>query len=200
MLPKAPAPLYRASLWSLPRVFLLDLPLYSRMPGFHKNGPSLHIPLSYCELAPVPETSLPGFILWEEAFYPVEISTWRQCSEVESVLPNWVIWDKSLRPAESWLFAHSEKGAKNILQRVLVGIRKAPQSVLAKWMGCWKAQNGDWWTEASSTGTLFASTCSHHLYLSGEGKAQVQNKPGGSYYKGPAIPVTLSFHICINGK
>lgn len=73
--------------------------LYSRMPGFHKNGPALHIPLSYCELAPLPETPLLGFILWDKAFYPVVISIWRQCSEVESVLPNWVIWDKSLIPA-----------------------------------------------------------------------------------------------------
>ena len=43
--------------------------------------------LSYWELAPVPEMSLTGLILSEEAFYPVEISTGKQCSEVEPVLP-----------------------------------------------------------------------------------------------------------------
>lgn len=42
--------------------------------GFRKMGlPYMY--LSYWELAPVPEMSLTGLILPEEAFYPVEIST-----------------------------------------------------------------------------------------------------------------------------
>ena len=54
--------------------------------GFRKMGlPYMY--LSYWELAPVPEMSLTGLILSEEAFYPVEISTGKQCSEVEPVLP-----------------------------------------------------------------------------------------------------------------